>query len=233
MSITTAQIRGARGILNWSQQDLAQRTGISATSIGSIENGQTTPRESTLQTIRSTLEGGGIEFIGTDGIRKKSAYLDIWRGNEGFKKLSNDMFETIKLDKQEVLQAYVDDRKFAAWLGDESRPHVDRMKSITLPKFKILQKEGDVYFPAKDYAEYKWIPENQFMAVPFFVYGNKLAIILFGDEANIIVMNYPMVAKAYRFQFSTIWDQAMIPPKELIENWQKPEKPITKLADIR
>ena len=66
MSITTAQIRGARGILNWSQQDLAQRTGISATSIGAIENGQTTPRASTLETIRATFERNSIELFLND-----------------------------------------------------------------------------------------------------------------------------------------------------------------------
>lgn len=234
MSITTAQIRGARGILNWSQQDLAQRTGISATSIGSIENGQTTPRESTLTTIRKTFEFEGIEFLDGDGIRKKSAFVDIYRGKDGFRKFSEDMYETIKRDnQQEVLQAYVDDKKFAAWLGDESRPHVERMQTLNLPKFKILQKEGDTYFPANSYAEYRWIPTNQFIAVPFFVYGNKLAIILFNDDANVIIMNYPIIAKAYRMQFNSLWDQALVPDASLIKNWKRPDKPITSMSDLK
>ena len=43
MSISTAQMRGARGLLNWGQNDLSDRTGISTTSLGSIENGITIP----------------------------------------------------------------------------------------------------------------------------------------------------------------------------------------------
>ena len=166
MSITTAQIRGARGILNWSQQDLAQRTGISATSIGSIENGQTTPRK-----VRSQQLGKrwkiGIEFIGMDGLRKKNADIQVLKGIDGFHAFSFDIFETIKSgDSREVLQAYVDDTKFADWLGEEAYPHVERMESLKDKRFKILQKEGDSYFPAKNYAEYRWIPSKQFLACP-------------------------------------------------------------------
>jgi len=224
MSITTAQIRGARGILNWSQQDLAQRTGISATSIGSIENGQTTPRESTLATIRKTLENGGIEFIGLEGIRRKNADIQVLKGIDGFHTFSFDVFETIKTDSREVLQAYVDDVKFAEWLGKEAYPHVQRMETLKSKRFKILQKEGDNYFPAKTYSEYRWIPAKQFLAVPFMVYGDKLAVILFEPEPTIIVNTYPLVAEAYRLQFGAIWDSAITPPKDLVDAFRIPDK---------
>jgi transcriptional regulator with XRE-family HTH domain len=224
MSITTAQIRGARGILNWSQQDLAQRTGISATSIGSIENGQTTPRESTIQTIRKTLENAGIEFIGMDGVRVKSANVLILKGIDGFHTFSFDLYETLKTDGREVLQAYVDDTKFANWLGEEAYPHVQRMETLKSKRFKILQKEGDTYFPAKNYADYRWIPAKQFVAVPFIVYGDKLAIVLFEPEPTIIINSFPLVAEAYRSQFDSLWEKAIIPSLDLIEGSTIPSK---------
>lgn len=217
MTITTAQIRGARGILDWSQSDLANHTGISATSIGAIENGTTTPRASTIATIRKAFEDSGIEFLGADGIRKKNAYIDVLRGNEGFASFSYDIFKTMQMDNREVLQAYVDDKNFAHWLGDEAYPHIDRMETLTELKLKILQKEGDNYFPAAKYASYKWIPEQEFLAVPFIVYGDKLAIVLFEPEATVISINYPMVADAYRLQFNAIWDKAIEPPQSLLE----------------
>ncbi len=224
MSITTAQIRGARGILNWSQQDLAQRTGISATSIGAIENGQTTPRESTLTTIRKTFENSGIEFVGMDGIRKKHADVQVLKGIEGFHTFSFDVYETLKSDSREVLQAYVDDTKFADWLGEEAYPHVERMQSLQKKSFKIIQKEGDSYFPAKSYAEYRWIPSKQFLAVPFIVYGDKLCIILFEPEPTIIINSFPLVAEAYRLQFNNLWDNAIRPPVDLIDKSIIPDK---------
>lgn len=224
MSITTAQIRGARGILDWSQADLSECTGISATSIGSIENGQSTPRASTLDTIRKAFEAAGIEFLGATGIRKKRAEIDVLTGIEGFHTFSDDVYQTIKNDGREVLQAYVDDTKFAKWLGEEAYPHVQRMESLQSKRFKILQKEGDNYFPAKNYAQYKWIPKEHFLPVPFIVYGKKLAIVLFEPEPTIIVNNYPMVADAYRLQFLAMWNKAIVPSEDLIENSEIPVK---------
>lgn len=216
MTITTAQIRGARGILNWSQSDLAERTGISATSIGSIENGQSTPRENTLKAIRQAFEKSGIEFLENEGVRKRSAEITILRGLAGFQKFAFDIYETVQNDSREVLQAYVDDRKYADLLGDEAYPYVKRMETLKEKRFKILQKEDDAYFPAKNYAEYRWIPAKQFIAVPFIVYGDNLATILFEPQPTIIINTYPLVAEAYRLQFLSLWDNAIIPSDDLI-----------------
>src|SRR5690606_10330571 len=103
MTITTAQIRGARGILGWSQQDLAQRTGISATSIGAIENNQTTPRESTIATIRKAFESGGIEFIGLDGVRIKNEIINVLEGNDALDSLLDDIYASLMNVGGEVL----------------------------------------------------------------------------------------------------------------------------------
>ena len=207
MSITTAQIRGARGILNWSQQDLAQRTGISATSIGAIENGQTTPRESTLQTIRKTLENAGIEFIGLDGVRQRTGDVRVFQGQEGFWDFYEDIYTTLRDNPGEVLVSNADERLFEKWLGAENlKKHVTRMQGIKDLSYKILIKEGDTYFLAtSDYAEYRWMSKDQFSLVPFYVYGKKLAILIFGTEPKAIVMNYAAVSEAYRAQFEAIW----------------------------
>jgi transcriptional regulator with XRE-family HTH domain len=213
MSITTAQIRGARGILNWSQQDLAQRTGISATSIGAIENSQTTPRESTLATIRKTLENGGIEFIGTDGVRKRSGDVRVFTGQEGYLDFFNDVYETLNKTPGLVRVSNVDERTFVKWHGEMGSDHLKKMETLKQKKvsYKIMICEGDDFFPASDYAEYRWLPQSQFSTVPFYVYANKLGILIFDNEPKIIMINFPMVAEAYIKQFDTAWENALIP----------------------
>jgi transcriptional regulator with XRE-family HTH domain len=208
MAITTAQIRGARGILGWSQQDLAQRTGISATSIGSIENNQTTPRESTIQTIRKTLENAGIEFIGLDGVRKRRDDVRIYTGKEGFIEFYNDIYASVRDKPSEILVSNVDERLFVKVLGDFAKVHVDRIEKLKNVNYKILIKEGDNYTPGAGYAEYKWIPQELFSSVPFYVYGQKLAIMIFENEPSIIVLQYPTAADAYRIQFYDMWNRA-------------------------
>ncbi len=208
MSITTAQIRGARGILNWSQQDLAQRTGISATSIGSIENGITTPRDSTLKTIRKTFENGGIEFIGLEGVKLKNSDVRTYRGQDGFIEFYDDIYATVRDIETEILVSNVDERQFVKILGDYAKTHVERIKALKKVRYKILVKEGDNYAPGSSYAEYRWIPKELFSSVPFYVYGDNLAIMLFENEPSIIVLRYPSIAQAYKVQFFDMWQRS-------------------------
>jgi predicted transcriptional regulator len=65
--IDAAQLRAARGLVNWSRDDLAAKAGTTSRTIARIEDGEGTPRASTAQAIRSTLEKAGVEFIDENG----------------------------------------------------------------------------------------------------------------------------------------------------------------------
>jgi transcriptional regulator with XRE-family HTH domain len=211
MSITTAQIRGARGILNWSQSDLAERTGISATSIGSIENGQSTPRANTLNTIQKTFEDAGIEFIGREGVRVRTGDVRVYQGREGFKRFFDVVFEAVKRDGGQILVSNVEERKFLKWAGDSADEHMKRMAGVKDLHMKVLLREGDFDFAASDYVEYRWLPKNLFTSVPFYAFSDSLAIMLLDNEPTIVVLNYSAVAEAYRIQFAAMWETAMTP----------------------
>lgn len=66
MTITAAQIRGARAMLRMTQEDLAAKAGLSQRSLAVIETESATPRSATLGRLRSALEDAGIVFIETD-----------------------------------------------------------------------------------------------------------------------------------------------------------------------
>lgn len=57
------QSRAARGLLNWTQNELAERAGISAVTIRNYENGRTAPNPATLIVLQQTFERAGVEFI--------------------------------------------------------------------------------------------------------------------------------------------------------------------------
>lgn len=206
-------MRGARGLLNWSQSELSKRTNISTTSIGNIEAGNTQPRESTLKLIRQAFENAGIEFIGTEGMRMRSDIIRIFEGRDGFWEFYEDIYDTIRNDPGEVLVSNVDERDFERWLDPENlHKHVGRMQKIKGLRYKILIREGDMHFLATpDYCEYKWIPKQLFVSVPFYVYGQKLAILLFKEQPKVILLDNPAISEGYRSQFKAIWDISMTP----------------------
>lgn len=216
MGITTAQIRGARGILNWSQSDLSERTGISTTSIGALEKGTTQARESTLTKIQKVFEDNGIEFLPNDGLRKKAGEIKIYKGQNGFLEFYDEIFETMHQEPGEVYVSNVDERLFEKWLTrDNVEKHVVRIRKYAT--YKILIKSGDTYYLATpDYSEYRWMPKGMFTSVPYYIFGDKVALLLFDDEPNVIVLDYPAIAAAYRKQFTAVWDTSEKPDKKQI-----------------
>jgi len=65
--ITSAQIRAARGILNWSRKDLAEHSGVSFASMMRLESFEGVPASNfkTLESVKQAFEKAGIEFIGS------------------------------------------------------------------------------------------------------------------------------------------------------------------------
>lgn len=64
--ITPRQIRAARALLGWSQQELADRAIISLNALVRLENEKVDPRVSTVTAIETALRKAGIEFLGSD-----------------------------------------------------------------------------------------------------------------------------------------------------------------------
>jgi transcriptional regulator with XRE-family HTH domain len=63
-SISPAQSRAARGLVDWSQSDLAARSNLSESTIRDFEKGRRTPGPNNLAAIRAALESAGIIFLG-------------------------------------------------------------------------------------------------------------------------------------------------------------------------
>jgi transcriptional regulator with XRE-family HTH domain len=65
--ITAGQCRAARGLVDWSQKDLATVAGVGIVTVRQLEGGATQPRPATLDVIRRALEAAGVEFIPENG----------------------------------------------------------------------------------------------------------------------------------------------------------------------
>ena len=69
--ITSAQIRAARGFLDWSVRELSQRRGVSESAISRAERNDGVPglQARNLKAVRTAFEIGGIEFLDQTGLR--------------------------------------------------------------------------------------------------------------------------------------------------------------------
>lgn len=158
------QLRGARGVLDWNQQDLADKSGVSKSAIVNIEKEKAEPEASTFRKLKNALEREGI-FISDEGITKRdlfniqfSTYLEVLEDVE--KMLPNG---------GEVLIHCADDRKSSEDVNKKLKEL--REKKI---KFRTTICEGNT-FVSGDIRDYRWIDKDYFAESEVYViYSNRV-----------------------------------------------------------
>ena len=73
--ITGKQIRAARGLLNWTREELAKASGLSPNGIAKVESDAGHPLAITLEKIERALAAEGVVFTNGDepGVKQRKA----------------------------------------------------------------------------------------------------------------------------------------------------------------
>ena len=66
-NITAEQCRAARGLLNWTGNDLAREAGVALNTVRKFEVGKTMPMPNNLAAIQTAFERAGVGFISENG----------------------------------------------------------------------------------------------------------------------------------------------------------------------
>lgn len=209
--LTIRQIKGARGILDWTQDQLANAAGISRPALNNLERGETSPHTETLKRIEKALERVGIEFI-PGGCRFKEDILDVqvFHGDEALFSLYDDVINTYTGTGGVICISGVDESRFIKAGGERFFSYLKRFTDLGIVD-NLLAKEGDTHFvvPLK---YYRWVSEEIFSQAPYMVYGDKYAIILWGPPVKIVLIQNAEIAASYRKQFKAHWRRGKVPP---------------------
>jgi transcriptional regulator with XRE-family HTH domain len=220
MSSVGRQIRAARGLLRWSGAVLAEKTGLTRDAISKIEDEAVQPRGGTLADIIRVFDEFGVEFTDNFGVRCKPQGVEVLTGAVGLRRFFDEVYEYARKHGGLIQQTGVDEATFSEYLGDYSPIHIERMTELVAKrrdlKFQALIKEGDTNFVCSEYADYRWLPRELFEPVPFYVFGDSLAVISFQTmpAPTIVLHKIPAITHSYRKQFETLWKSAVIPPSE-------------------
>ncbi len=75
-TITPATCRAARGLVDWTQRQLAEAARVGLSTVKGFEAGTSAPMGNNLRAIQEALEGAGVEFTpengGGVGVRRKA-----------------------------------------------------------------------------------------------------------------------------------------------------------------
>ncbi len=210
---TPSQVRAAIGLIGWSGSDLAEKVGVSKQMISNYLSGKSGMSAQNLEKIAYYIDLEGLTFTPDEGVKRKTLNTKTFRGQTGFIEFMDLVYETARDVGGEFCVSNVDEALFTEHMGQEADDdYSDRMRGIKGNyNFKILIKEGDTNFIASDYAAYKWIPEKEFQSVPFYVFGDNLAFLLFDEDVTVHLINDKKIAQAQRAQFAQSWTHARSP----------------------
>lgn len=210
MSISSAQARAAQGLLGLMQKDVCVNLDISRQAMSTFERTGKGISRMKIEDLQRFYEDRGVEFLDYDGVRMRpSGVFRVLRGSEGFREFIYDVYDTVKDTGGHICVTNVDERQFERWQGVYAKDYLSKMAAVERLGFQILVREGDDYFTASKYAQYRHLPAELFSGVPTYIYGNKKAEILFDDDdVTIFLFDNQQLADAERLQFKMIWNQA-------------------------
>lgn len=192
--ITGAQIRAARALLDWTAQDLAEKTAMMPNTITNFEGGKRRTEAETIEKMVKALTEGGIKFTEM-GVELRTPVYGF-EGPTWYVDLLGDMLGS---GAKEIIIQNVDDRK--------SAPHVAKMlanlrsQGIT---FRMTAEEGNTHL-SMPVSFYRWVPKAYFKNWIVAVYGDRVAFSI-NNELGCRVFCDQGLADALKNQFNLVWD---------------------------
>lgn len=189
-------------MLDWNQQELADRSGVSKSAIVNLEKEKAEPEASTLRKLKNALEKEGV-LISEEGISKRdlfniqfSTYLDVL-----------DDIERVLPNGGEVLVHCADDRKSSDAVNKKLKDL--KNKKIT---FRTTISEGNT-FVSGDIRNYRWIDKDYFAE-------SEVSVIY----ANRVVQH--IADKEKSFFSAVVSDRHARRERKQFEYWWKIGKPV-------
>ena len=211
--LTTEQIRAARGLLDWTQRNLADAAGISTRNLVLIEQGKVKPRPDTIDFIQKALEKNHVVFTENRGVQLSAERFEVekYEGSGCIEIMLNDTVKSLQEQGGEYLLAGTDERKFYENASTRIwQSYYQRLEASGIQE-RILSLRGDRYFIGLP-TSYRWVERSAFGAVPYSVYGDRLAIITWGPPVRMVIIRNASIAETFRSQFEINWANAKIPP---------------------
>jgi len=210
-NISARQIKAARSLLGWSQEELARVTRLSVATVRKIELGFISPRSSTTQVIRQAIEDAGIEFLNAEGVRRRAEDVVLYQGAEGLAEFCDDIYQTVRKRSCDIAIVAASEASLAESCGSEDYRSLERILSLDTSTAIRCILTGSIDQPiSTPRFEFRFMSKHYVDPIPFYVYGHKYAIVMPTEDGmpKIIVLHSSGAAQASLRQFNSMWDKA-------------------------
>lgn len=225
--VSSDQIKGARAMLGWTREELADASGLSHNTIRNLEMGFISPRGKTLEQLCQAVEEAGLEFTEDEGIRRLRPDIKIIKGSNSSDEFFDTMLRAAKIKGSEIVGIIRSQNMLLQALGVQNNNDLERVKNLLAhASIRCLFAENTETPLSLSNYQFRMVPKYCNQGTPFFVYGNSFALLQPNCEATFqfVVFNDINLALGNKEHFNTAWDIAsppFIPTAKTIEEHAK------------
>ena len=214
MIISGRQIRGARGLLGWSMEQLAEKADVTVMTLRHVENDITQPQEKTLASLYSVLDRHGILFLDDDGVKMRKQETRTYTGKAGYRQLLDHIYDTLK-NGGHIRQFNFGDMRYLPYSDNFVGEHLERMAGIQGLDAKVLEQAGETKVPVS-YCSYRYLDKTFKGMAPWYLYDDYLVLSLneSGGKREFVTVHSKFLAQRYLEEFDIFWNLAESPRKK-------------------
>lgn len=208
--LNAKQIRAARALLDWTQETLAEKSGVARATIKNVESENTLPRLDTSNALQRTLEGGGVEFLPGSGVRLKDSVISIYEGKDANRRIAEDIYQTLRDTGGDLYLAHANEEVAIEDMGRAFlEDHIRKREELNIRQHILVRARDKGLIPPFD--KYRIIPDEYFTDSLLAIYGQKLALVIQAEPQKTVIINDARISDGVGKLFKFIWDRTEMP----------------------
>ena len=207
--ITLEQIRAARALKGWSQEELARRAGVTQVTVANIELGNSRGSPKSMRAITRSFENSGVEFI-EGGVRLNKNFINFFDTPDSYLRVLDDVYFTLMGTGGEVLFSGSDERKSTPEVNEA----LSRIRDAGI-RMRSIVEEGN-FFLLGPLEEYRQMPRQYMSDDVRVIYEDKVAFLTqVHPHAKVMLVQNEYISRDLKRNFNYMWD--MLPQPDRTE----------------
>ena len=130
--------------------------------------------------------------------------VQVIKGKNALRTIYKDIFTTLQKTGEKLYALGIEETKFLEYDEIGIKQHILKFKKHKLKEL-LISKESESEFFKGSQSEYRLIPDKDFNPNPTQIYGDKIALIIWGRPVYGIIIKNKQVADANKKYFKMLW----------------------------
>lgn len=130
--------------------------------------------------------------------------VEVIKGKMVIRTIYNDIIKSLKEQGGEMLAMGIEETKFIEFDDIAIKQYINRMKKLKLKERLLARETAEIFYEGPQ-SEYRLLPDELFNPNPTHIYGDKIAIIVWGNPVFGIIIRSRQIADANRKYFQILW----------------------------